>query len=132
MQALRDFRDEVLLKQYLSRFESYSNATKKIKNIFAYMVCWASIWVDLGWHQNCQFFFDPLFSGLFFFPKIFVTCRCSSLMEVRGLAPLLYPCQLAKRQQEDSRRLRDGFARLAPQLLEGFGSACAGRRIEHD
>jgi len=34
---MRDFRDEVLLKEYLKRFENYSNATKKIKNIFAYM-----------------------------------------------------------------------------------------------
>jgi hypothetical protein len=97
-QALKDFRDEVLLKQYLSRFESYANATKKIKNIFAYMVrgIVSFLWGSLLGRACCEsaswalvFFvelppFWPVLLGLFFLLVGTFACATRHLSRQNG------------------------------------------------
>lgn len=38
VQVLKEYRDDVLLREYLKRFDCFSRAVKTIKHIFAYMV----------------------------------------------------------------------------------------------
>jgi hypothetical protein len=38
VQNLKEYRDDVLLREYLKRFECFARAVKVIKHIFAYMV----------------------------------------------------------------------------------------------